>query len=72
MIHQHVTPESTARIARTVLNVAVCRPFILSVLYPAIDHHDKYRPRIVRLEMCRFAGLSSSTWSLRSVRSMYF
>ena len=59
--------QSTARIARTVVNVAICRIFLRLVLLWVIDRqgmvtdrHDKYRPRIDRLEMSRFAGLSPS------------
>jgi hypothetical protein len=35
-----------------------------------IDRHAKYRPRIDRLEMSRFAGLFPSIYLLRSVRSV--
>ena len=57
--------QSTARIARSAANIAICRIFLRSVLLWVIDRqgmvtdrHDKYRPRIDRLEMSRFAGLS--------------
>jgi hypothetical protein len=48
------------------INAPICRTFLRSVLLWVIDRqgmvtdrHDKYRPRIDRLEMSRFAGLSS-------------
>jgi hypothetical protein len=76
-IFRHKIQQNTARSARTVLNVAVCRTFLRSVLLwvinpqgMVIDRHDKYRPRIDRLEMSRFAGLSPRYWSLRSMRSL--
>ena len=55
---------STDRIARTVLNVAVCRTFLRAVLSWGIDRQltvtnrsRKYRPLIDRVRMWRFAGL---------------
>jgi hypothetical protein len=61
------TPRSTARIDRTAHNVAFCRIFSQAVLLLVIvcgggftDRHDKYCPRIVQLEISRFAGLSPS------------
>jgi hypothetical protein len=71
------TSQDTARIDRTVGNTAISRDFSRAVLLLVIDRgggftdrHDKYRPRIARLEMSRFAGLSSSTRCPRSVRSI--
>jgi hypothetical protein len=59
------TSQRTDRIARTAHNVAVCRYFLRSVILWVIDpqrmvtdRHVKYRPRIDRLEISRFAGLS--------------
>ena len=58
--------QSTARIDRNAANIAICRVFLRSVLLWVIDpqrmvtdRHVKYRPRIDRLEMSRFAGISS-------------
>ena len=60
------------------MNVVICRTFLRSV--PSIvyrlretitDRSRKYHPRIDRLEMSRFAGLSSPPWLLRSVRSVF-
>jgi hypothetical protein len=52
------SPQSIARIARTVFNVAVCRTFLRSVLLWVIDRHGmdtdrshEYRPLIDRVEM---------------------
>ena len=62
------------RIVRTLMNVVICRTFGRSVLLATItrgriviDRFHKYRPRIDRLEMGSFAGLSCSLRSLRSV-----
>ena len=70
--------QSTDRIARTVRNVAFPNACLLSVLPRVIarhrmvtDRHVKYRPRIEHLEMSRFAELSRSRLSLRSVRSVF-
>jgi len=60
-----MSQQNTARITRIIDNVAICRAFLRSV--PSIvyrlsgtitDRRVKYRPRIDRLEMSRFAGLS--------------
>jgi hypothetical protein len=73
------TPQSIARIARTVGNLAISRAFLQAVLLlvitrqgMVIDRHDKYCPRINRLEMSRFAGLSPPCWLWRSVRSVFW
>jgi protein tyrosine phosphatase (PTP) superfamily phosphohydrolase (DUF442 family) len=65
MISHHNIQQDTARIARTAHSVAFCRTFLRSVLLWVIDRHgmdtdrhDKYRPRIDRLEVSRLAGLS--------------
>jgi hypothetical protein len=65
MISWRNVQQSTDRIARTVLNIAVCRTFMRSVLTVIITNvgdlspaSPKYRPQIDRLEMSRFAGLS--------------
>ena len=75
--HHHKTQQNTDRIARTARKVLISRYFLRAVLSRGIDRqwtvtvrHDKYRPRIDCLEMSRFAGLSSSTPSPRSVRSI--
>jgi hypothetical protein len=59
------TSQSTDRIDRTVHNVAICRTFLGAALLWLIDPQRmvtdrlvKYRPRIDRLEMNRFAALS--------------
>jgi hypothetical protein len=59
------TSQDSARIARTIFNVVVCRAFMRAVLSSGIDRqwtvterHDKYRPLIDRLELSRFARLS--------------
>ena len=63
--HYHITRKDTDRIARIVGYVVFCRTFSRLVLLWVIDpqrmvtdRHIKYRPRIDRLEMSRFAGLS--------------
>jgi hypothetical protein len=65
MIFRHKIQQNTDRIARTLINAPVCRTFLRSVLLWVIDpqgmvtdRHYKYRPRIVRLEMGLFVGLS--------------
>jgi hypothetical protein len=65
MIQYRKTWQNTDRIARTLINALVCRTFLQSVLLWVIDpqrivtdRHVKYRPRIDRLEMSRFARLS--------------
>jgi hypothetical protein len=65
MIQYRKSWQNTDRIARTAMNVPVCRTFLRSVLLWVIDpqrmvtdRHVKYHPRIDRLEMNRFAGLS--------------
>jgi hypothetical protein len=57
-------PTNTDRITRTLINAPFCRTFLRSVFVWVIDpqrmvtdRHVKYRPRIDRLEMSRFAGL---------------
>ena len=62
----HNIRQNSARIARTARNVVICRAYLRSVLLRVIDRHGmdtdrhiKYRPRIDRLEMSRFAGLST-------------
>ena len=75
--------QSIARIDRTARKVLISRSFVRLVLLWVIDRQwtvterhskyrppRKYRPRIDRLEMSRFAGLSSPPWLLRSVRSI--
>jgi hypothetical protein len=61
------TSLNTDRIARSAANIAICRIFLRLVLLwvidrqgMATDRYDKYRPRIDRLEMSGFAGLSRS------------
>jgi hypothetical protein len=73
------SPPSIDRIDRTARNVGVCRYFLRSVLLWVIDRqgmitdrHYKYRPRIDRLEMSRFAALSPSFSSLRPVRAIHY
>src|SRR5215204_5488500 len=58
------TLRNTARAARTLFNMSICRTFWRSALVWAIDRqrmvtdcHDEYRPRIDRLEMSCSAGL---------------
>jgi hypothetical protein len=60
------SPQTIARIDRTVRNIAFCGTFLRAVLLLVIDRqgivtdrHVKYRSRKDRLEMSRFAGLSS-------------
>jgi hypothetical protein len=57
--------QSIDRIARITVNVAFCRTFPRAVLLVVVDRQrtitdrsHKYRPRIDRPEMSRFAGLS--------------
>jgi hypothetical protein len=57
--------QSIAHIDRTARKVGICRTFLRSVFVWVIDpqrmdtdRHVKHRPRIDRLEMSRFAGLS--------------
>jgi hypothetical protein len=57
MIFHHKIQQNTARIARTVLNVTVCRTFLRSVLSRVIDPQrmvtdrpNNHRPRIERQE----------------------
>jgi hypothetical protein len=59
--------QNTARIDRTVHNVALSRTFSRAVLLLVIDRHGvdtdrsrKYRPLTDRVRTYRFAGLSSS------------
>ena len=72
------TSRNTARIDRTARKVLISRYFLREVLSQGIDRqwivterHGKYRPRIARLGMWIFAGLSSSTRSPRSVRPIH-
>jgi hypothetical protein len=65
MILLHKIQQNTDRIARITMSVVVSRTFSRATLWEVIDRqwtvtdrHDKYRPRIDRLEMSRFAGLS--------------
>ena len=64
--------------ARTVRKVLISRYFLRAVISQGIDRqwivterHGTYRPRIARLGMWSFAGLSSSTRSPRSVRPIH-
>jgi len=57
--------QDTARIARTVGNLAICRAFLRATLrevidrqWLVIDRSHKYRPRSGHMENCCFAGLS--------------
>jgi hypothetical protein len=59
------TSQNIARIDRIIANMVICRTFLRAVLsrdidrqWTVTDRHGKYRPRIDRLEMSRFAGLS--------------
>jgi hypothetical protein len=65
MIQYRKSWQNTDRIARTAMNVPVCRTFLRAVLLWVIDpqrmvtdRSRNYRPRIDCLEMSRFAGLS--------------
>jgi hypothetical protein len=78
MIQYRKTWQNTARIARTTVNVAICRTFLRSVLLWVIDRQGmvtdrsrKYRPLIDSLQMSRFAALSSSIHMPRSMRSVF-
>jgi hypothetical protein len=69
--------QSTARIARTARKVLISKDFVravLSIVYrppgTITDRSRTYRPRIDRLEISRFAGLSPPHWLLWSVRSL--
>lgn len=71
--------RSIDRIARTARKVLISRDFVRAVLLRGIDRqwtvterHRKYRSRIDCLGIWRFAGLSSSTQSPRSVRAVLF
>ena len=64
-ISRHNIQQNTACIARIICKVHISRTFLRSVVswgidrqWTVTDRHDKYRPRIDRLEMSRFAGLS--------------
>ena len=77
MIQYRKSWQNTARIARIVLNVSICRTFVRSVssiVYrlpgTITDRPRKYRPLIDRVGMWRFAALSSSIHMPRSVRSV--
>jgi hypothetical protein len=65
MISYHKIQQDTARIDRITGIVAICRAFVRALLSKGIDRqwtvtdrHDKYRPRIDRLEMSCPAGHS--------------
>jgi hypothetical protein len=45
MIFRHKIQQNTDRIARTVLNVAVCRTFMQSVFSITTTHRDGYIDR---------------------------
>lgn len=69
MIHMYKTPRRIDRIDCidcTARKALISRVFVRAVLSQSIDRqravtdrHRKYKPRIDRLEMSRFAGLSS-------------
>jgi hypothetical protein len=76
-IHQRIS-QNTARIDRIMINAPICRTFLRAVLLWVLDRqgmvtdrHDKYRPRIDRLEMSRFAGLLFPLRLSRSIRSVF-
>ena len=79
MIQSRKTWQSTARIARTVLNVAVCRTFMRSVLTVIITRVGGSIARISQIatacltsEIGGFAGfLTLQRWP-RSVRSVFW
>jgi hypothetical protein len=65
MIFRHKIQHNTDRIDRITRKVLISRYFMRTVLSRGIDRqwtvterHDKCRPRIDRLEISRFAGLS--------------
>jgi hypothetical protein len=67
MIQYRKTWQNTARIARTVLNVAVCRAFLRATLrevidrqWIVIDRSSKNRPPTDRVGIRCLAGISSS------------
>jgi hypothetical protein len=49
MIQYRKTWQNTARIARTVLNVAVCRAFLRSVFFITTRHGDGYIDRSLQI-----------------------
>jgi hypothetical protein len=61
------TSQNTASIARTAMNVVICRTFLRSVLLWVIDRQGmvtdrsyKYRPLIDRVGIWRFASISAT------------
>jgi hypothetical protein len=71
------TSRNTARTARIIDNMVICRTFWRSVFFITttrgdgyIDRSRGYRPRIDRQRSREFAGLSFSAQSPRSVRSV--
>ena len=71
------TSQNTASIARTAMNVVICRTFLRSVLLWVIDRQGmvtdrsyKYRPLIDRVGIWRFAGVSDTQMGPRSMRAI--
>jgi hypothetical protein len=65
MSHYHKTLRNTARIARAIGNVAVCRTFMRAILLAntaricsIIARYRKYQPPTDRVEIAGLAGLS--------------
>jgi hypothetical protein len=65
MIQYRKSWQNTARIARIVLNVSICRTFVWSVLLLVVDRQwiitdrsRRYRPLSGHMEICCLAGLS--------------
>jgi hypothetical protein len=64
MISWRNVQQNTTRTDRTARKAGICRTFVRSALHffmarirSVIASHLKYRPRIERVEMSRFAGL---------------
>jgi hypothetical protein len=78
MISRHKIQQNTARIARTIGNVAVCRTFVRSVFFITTRHGDGFidrSPQIptadYRVGIGALPGPSYTSTSERSVRSVF-
>jgi hypothetical protein len=78
MIQYRKTWQNTARIARIIVNAAVCRTFLRSVFFMITMHGDGFIARISQIatagptsEIGGFAGLSYTSTSARSMRAMF-
>jgi hypothetical protein len=79
MISRHKIQQNTDRIARTVLNVAVCRTFLRSVLATITARGDGFIARNPQIATAGrmggsacFAGLFWTSTCSRSVRSVFY